>query len=280
MKESHGVKYEGSDNPPHWNVEWSVQVVGGSNPTTTVENGHIHFGVTVYSKVDVQVSVTASSSGNSLDGGLSVELNGEVIGSIQPQSSLSDCGFVLPGEKISPGNNIVRLSCTAGAGSPMDGGKASGSFHVTAISSWTDQNAPTDAYYYWALLKEGNLPVSGDSQNYSLQTQSGVTNSTAQQIAFGQSIGVDTGTLSDLLSLAGAKLNLGFSANQSTTTTIQLSQATTVTNSATVVGLPNSSVTFQIWMLVVGFSVQNGGPSLETQFPDIMFIEQYPSASQ
>jgi hypothetical protein len=53
-----------------------------------------------------------------------------------------------------------------------------------------------------------------------------------------------------------------------------------VTNSATVVGLPNSSVTFQIWMLVVGFSVQNGGPSLETQFPDIMFIEQYPSASQ
>ena len=153
--------------------------------------------------------------------------------------------WVLTPNELKPGSNALLLFSFG-----------SGTVVVNAITVHS-KDIQIEGTYWWDTLWN-NTATPAEPGNHDIKVTSGIAETTTQTYSFAETIGVNVGGgLGDGLLKLNAALNASFSAGQSFSTSIALTESTTVDDSFE--NHPTKgAITQQYWQLVIQFKTSEG----------------------
>lgn len=129
------------------------------------------------------------------------------------------------------------------------------SLYIRAVHA-SSEVVDIEASYYWTTIGQGSI-ASGDSMSFATAVASGVTTTDTETQTFAETVGVNLGASGSAegFGTLSAQLNASFTATQSYSTAIALTESTT--NTTTITLTPptgDTAMSYQIWQLCIQFT--------------------------
>ncbi|MCB1567178.1 MAG: hypothetical protein KDI78_16480 [Xanthomonadales bacterium] len=210
------------------------------------------------------VEMAALETGNH-SSEITVQVNGNdvLLDHLDNDGSFHWITMTVDGSQVTAGDNVIKIHAKDG--------KPKG-FLVQAVRA-SSEEVPITAQYYWQVIGQSTVPP-GSTETTTFQTSTGVTTTDSQTDTFAETIGVQVGAdaIFDVLGGISAQLSTSFTATQSYTHSIAVTE--TQTQSVAFALKPPTdeiSVCYQVWQLCIEFTA-GGSASVAQQLDPNSYV--------